>query len=238
MISVWERGELHSRLDQALLLLQAGQPEDSLQELARLSVGERDRRLVQMRQETIGRRFFCSVECPWCKQDLQFEFETSQILQGTSTVENVPATVTADDYSVTFRLPNTEDLMEALRTTDSADQRRRLLVTRCVSELRNQYGASLDVGNIPEPLLSKLCDLVGSCDPMADVQFSVLCVSCDKSWQAPFDVASFFWKEIAIRARRVLSEVHVLASAYGWNESDILRMSAARREFYLEMVSA
>jgi hypothetical protein len=41
-----------------------------------------------------------------------------------------------------------------------------------------------------------------------------------------------------VRARRALSEVHVLATAYGWSESEIFEMSSARREFYLQMVSA
>ena len=33
-----------------------------------------------------------------------------------------------------------------------------------------------------------------------------------------------------------LRDVHALASQYGWRESDILRMSARRRQFYLEMI--
>jgi hypothetical protein len=33
-------------------------------------------------------------------------------------------------------------------------------------------------------------------------------------------------------------DVHTLASAYGWSESEILSLNPARREFYLEMVRA
>ncbi len=40
------------------------------------------------------------------------------------------------------------------------------------------------------------------------------------------------------RAKRLLSEVHALASAYGWSEREILGLSVARREFYLGMVRA
>jgi hypothetical protein len=36
----------------------------------------------------------------------------------------------------------------------------------------------------------------------------------------------------------VLREVHILASAYGWREDDILAMSPARRRIYLEMLRA
>jgi hypothetical protein len=34
----------------------------------------------------------------------------------------------------------------------------------------------------------------------------------------------------------VLEEVHILASAYGWAQSEILSMSAARRRRYVAMV--
>jgi hypothetical protein len=33
-----------------------------------------------------------------------------------------------------------------------------------------------------------------------------------------------------------LREVHTLAWAYGWREADILAMSPARRQFYIELV--
>jgi hypothetical protein len=32
--------------------------------------------------------------------------------------------------------------------------------------------------------------------------------------------------------------VHLLASAYGWSEGDILSMSPVRRQFYLEISGA
>ena len=39
-------------------------------------------------------------------------------------------------------------------------------------------------------------------------------------------------------ARRLLLDVHQLASAYGWSEMEILSLSATRRNAYLEMVRA
>ncbi len=236
MIGVWEDGNCRSPIDQALLLLHAGAPDDSLQDLAKLHVGERDRRLLELRERTIGALFSCSVECPWCGEDLQFEFDTRQILQSPSASITEPLTATVEDLSVTFRLPNTEDLVEALSCSCIEDRRGQLL-RRCILEIRKD-SSSLPVGRVSEAAIQKICQLMGSSDPQADVQFGVQCSSCNKIWQAPFDIGSFFWEEIAVRARRVLSEVHVLATAYGWSESDILEMSSARREFYLQMVNA
>jgi hypothetical protein len=49
----------------------------------------------------------------------------------------------------------------------------------------------------------------------------------------PFDIVTFLWREIENLAGHLLRDVHTLASAYGWRESDILALSAARRDFYL-----
>jgi hypothetical protein len=49
---------------------------------------------------------------------------------------------------------------------------------------------------------------------------------------------SYLWAEVHSWALRTLHEVNVLASAYGWRESDILALSQWRRQAYLEMVQS
>lgn len=73
-------------------------------------------------------------------------------------------------------------------------------------------------------------------DPQANVQLNVSCPACSHQWQMTFDILSFFWTEISAWAQRILREVHVLASAYGWHEADVLAMSSMRRQCYLQMV--
>ena len=66
-------------------------------------------------------------------------------------------------------------------------------------------------------------------DPMADIHLALNCPSCEHKWEAPFDIVAFLWREISAAARRLLREVHTLASAYGWTETEILALSPARR---------
>jgi hypothetical protein len=68
------------------------------------------------------------------------------------------------------------------------------------------------------------------------VLINLRCPDCGHDWQSVFDIASFFWTEISVQARRLLQDVATLARAYGWREADILEMSSARRAFYLEVV--
>jgi hypothetical protein len=52
------------------------------------------------------------------------------------------------------------------------------------------------------------------------------------------DPVTFFWSELQATARRILLQVHTLASAYGWSEREILGLSDTRRSLYLQMVNA
>jgi hypothetical protein len=73
-------------------------------------------------------------------------------------------------------------------------------------------------------------------DPQGDVQIALNCTQCSHRWDAPLDIASFVWSEIHAWVVRLLNEVHALALAYGWRESDILAMSPWRRQAYLELI--
>ena len=116
-----------------------------------------------------------------------------------------------------LRLPTTEDLIAIEHMTDLATARA-MLLERC--------GAS-----------EEMVALMAEADPQADVQLDADCPACEHRWREPFDIASFLWTEISVLARRLLLEVHQLASAYGWSERDILALSPARRNAYLEMLS-
>jgi hypothetical protein len=236
MIGVWEKGELRSPVDQALLLLQAGEPEESLSDLAKLHVGERDRRLLQLRERTFGPHLSCSVDCPWCSEGLHFEFETRQLVQTGAAEQAASFSGTAGDVAVTFRLPTSEDLVDAMDAESPEESRLRIL-GRCLLSVQKD-GGELPVANVPESVIEQVCELMSHSDPQAETRFGVQCLSCGKSWQTTLDVTAFFWKEVSVRARRALSEVHLLASTYGWSEQEILSMSAVRREFYLQMVNA
>ena len=74
-------------------------------------------------------------------------------------------------------------------------------------------------------------------DPQANLQLDLSCPACGHRWQVLFDIGSFFWSELNAWAQRLLAEVHVLASAYGWREADILNLSPSRRQFYLGLIS-
>ena len=79
---------------------------------------------------------------------------------------------------------------------------------------------------------------LASADPLAETRLALGCPSCQHAWEAGFEIGRFLWAEVEALARRVLWEVHALASTYGWSESVTLALSPARRAMYLQLVHA
>jgi len=79
---------------------------------------------------------------------------------------------------------------------------------------------------------------MAAADPLAEIRLTFDCPVCGDAFEDDLDLPTFLWAEMAARAKRLLSEVHLLASAYGWSEAEILGLSPVRREFYLGMVGA
>ena len=79
---------------------------------------------------------------------------------------------------------------------------------------------------------------MAAADPQADLQLSLACPECQHTWQTPLDIVSYFWSEIQAWATRLLREIHALASAYGWNEAEVLALSSWRRRAYLELIES
>jgi hypothetical protein len=72
----------------------------------------------------------------------------------------------------------------------------------------------------------------------AEVGCVIDCPACGTHQVLDLDIGRFLWREVSVAARRMLAEVHLLASAYGWAERDVLALSPARRAAYLELAGA
>ena len=134
--------------------------------------------------------------------------------------------------SLAFRLPTSADLLDA-----GVVEGRGALLKRCVETARLGSEAA-DLAALPEDVVKAISAAMAQADPQAEVRIAMTCPSCSHQWSSLFDILSFLWGEIEDWAQRLLVEVHMLASAYGWSERDIVAMSPRRRRMYLDMVGA
>lgn len=233
ILDVWERGLSLTPVERVLTVLAAAcrEPIDAL---AQLSVGQRDARLLLLRDWTFGSQLIGMVTCPVCSERLELNFNTADLRVGADAESTETLALSVAGYELRFRVPNSLDLIAIADCQDARDAPRRLL-ERCLATSEHQ-GERVTVGRLPTEVVDAVAERMALADPQGDVQLAVACSQCRHQWQAGFDIASFFWSEINAWAHRTLREVHALASVYGWRELDILMMSAWRRQFYLNCI--
>ena len=137
------------------------------------------------------------------------------------------------DVELGLRPPTSNDL-RALRSCGDVESARERLVELCVVEPMRD-GKAIVANALPANVVDAAAARMTEVDSQAEVLIDLSCPTCRASEQILFDIAAFFWSEIAACAKRLLREIHVLARAYCWSEADILAMSPRRREWYLTM---
>jgi hypothetical protein len=245
LLNVWERGQTEPPVRQALALLAAACPETPPDEIARLAIGRRDRLLLELRERTFGPRLVSVAACPACGERLEVEVAVRDLLvEGADAADpadgpgEASRDLEADGWHVRFRPPHSLDMLaltEGGPDRDAGAARQRLLAG-CLLGARTPDGGEADAGDLPESVLLAVAGAMAAADPQAEIELALTCPACAHAWLALFDIVSFFWTEIDAWARVLLQEIHVLASAYGWREPDILALSPWRRRAYLEML--
>jgi len=224
LLDVWERGGPLSWGRRASLLVEATQ--DASTAVA-LSIGARDAWLLRLREQTFGSDVEGVSVCPACRDSVEMRFAIDDIQVDALSSESPPTfTLSQNGWNVAFRLPTAADLADLPNEPGAA---RRYLLDRCMTSGQ---------GPLPDAAVDAVVAKMAEADPQADVHVALQCPSCGHRWRASFDIVSFFWTEIHAWACRMLRDVHTLASAYGWKETDILAMSPVRRRWYLGMVNS
>lgn len=248
VLAIWERGRRLHPLDQALMLLSVAAPDVPSGSLADLSIGRRDDLLLTLRAWLFGPRLQSMADCPSCGERLELDFDVDDIRAAQADAGDVHptgslraavdedgwSTLVAHAVTIRYRLPNSRDQAFMARGASDGPAERTLLA-RCVLEAR-QGEDVLAADALPDAVVETLAEAMEAADPQADVRLDLTCPQCAIRWQAPFDIVTYLGREINSWAHRILGDVHVLARAYGWRETDILALSPDRRQFYLQMV--
>ena len=237
LLDAWERGLSEPVWRRVFPVLSVAYPECSFDALAALSIGERDRRLLTLRQLTFGSQLASVANCSRCGETLEWTVEVTELVMQGEQDTMASLSVDVDNYHVRFRLPNTLDLAAIANSgVADADSARERLLENCVlgAEQESQHVSASD---LPDSVTTAIVERMTEVDPQADLQVDLSCPACGEEWRAQFDIESFFWSELCSWAQRILSEVHRLARAYGWSETEILNLSPWRRQFYLSLAS-
>ena len=220
LLALWETGRTMHPLDQGVLAVEAGFPETT-ERVADWPLGRRNRALAQLRCRWFGDAPRGWTECPQCEEKLEFGLDVRALAE--SADPNPEGAVEAGGR--TFRLPTSRDLAALVHETD---------VSSAVRLLLRRIGD----GDLSEQEMESVGEQLAAADPLAEIRLSFDCPNCGAQFEESVDLPTFLWAELEAYVKRLVADVHWLASAYGWSEAEILSMSSARRQLYLDMVTA
>lgn len=236
LLGVWERGLAQSPAQRALILLAAGMCDLPLEELVKFTIGERDARLLALREDIFGPHLRSLTNCPACAERLEFQITTPDLLGANPSRSGDHLQVQAAEYEIEFRLPTCLDVASLDPAIGAAENREQLL-RHCVLTARRGE-SEIGLADLPEEAVVALTERMAAADPQADLHLKLACPACQHTWQTPLDIVSYFWSEIQAWANRLLGEIHALASTYGWTEQEVLALSPWRRHAYLELIES
>jgi hypothetical protein len=189
-------------------------------------LGQRDPALLRVRQALFGRELAVSARGPDCATLVEFTTDIETILAAGASAR--AATVEIGGQAWPVRAPSATDLRAIAALPDAAA--REALALRC-----------LDGARAPETLDERALEAIEAAledaDPLASIDFALVCAACGHGWEAALEPASYLMTELSVGAARLFEEVAALARAYGWSEPEILALSPARRRIYRELAS-
>ena len=239
LLDVWEQGHSYPIFHRALFLLAAASDDLGMDDLLSMNIGKIDAALIDLRDLTFGPMINCLESCPVCNSPLELPLRISDLKANASDISSESLSIISGEYEIDFSLPTSRDLI-AISSYNNIEKAKDLLLRRCITQIRRNGRVCSKVSSndvpIPDRSREEISKRMREIDSQANVEINLICPSCGSDWQRVFDIATFFCREIDIWALRTLREVHILASAYGWSEKEIVEMSQWKKDLYMEMV--
>lgn len=223
LLDIWEQGHGRSPFAQTILLLAAALPAMDEAGLGALRISEADVALLRLRRAIFGPGLPAEAACRYCAYALEFELDVGTMIDGIAPSSERELT-TAD--RIRFREPTIADLAVVAGDRD-VDVAVRKLAGLCW--LDTEQAASPSDAEVAE-----IDTLYGE----AAIRLRLNCAVCGQTWNEDFDAAAYLWEELGQHAQTRLDEIHVLATAYGWSEPQVLALSDTRRSAYLRRCGA
>src|SRR5215831_8344802 len=156
LLGAWERGLGHPSTQRALALLEAAYPETTVDALSRLSIGQRDSRLLALREMVFGADMAALVTCPSCGENLELTMNMADLKTDPGADTGFDLLLSVGEYNLRIRPPNSVDMTEAA-FQPNVELVRRSLLDRCILEA-SIAGAPVLTADLPGDVLEAAVD--------------------------------------------------------------------------------
>jgi hypothetical protein len=232
LLTTWERGLGSAAGKRALELATLARPELGEAERGALTAGERDLALLDLRERLFGPTVDAVLSCEGCGETLELAATIDELRAEGPGAAAGSRTLSQGSYKLRLRQPTALDLAEI--ADEALGEACTDLLDRCVLQA-SVGGRPVEARELPDDVVAAVDAALAAADPQADCELAVECPVCGRASTTRFDIASFLWSELERFALSTLREIHVLAAAYGWSESEILALGS-RRRLYLELI--
>lgn len=226
LLDAWEDAvAVPSAARAAVLVCHGGFAEDVESALG-LPLGEVCALAGRVHAEDFGDALDALVPCRGCDARLDVRLPVSTLR--TAPAERERRVLGPERRELSVRALTTRDLLAAGRTSDPAGE----LLARCVTDAG---GEPVDPRVLGPEAVARVEEAAEQLAGAAAAVVRTSCPDCALDALMPVDMGVLLWERVASTASALVSEVAVLAAAFGWREQDVLRMSAQRRRTYLRL---
>jgi hypothetical protein len=220
LLAVWDptsRASPHQRLSDLLA-------HERAELLAADTLGTRNQRLLRLHRMLVAGVLEARVACAHCAVESEFELPVDGILAVPHPAADAAVRIRSGGRTAAFRIPRMGDI-----EASPAAGLRRAVIERC------RIGRGPPVS---DEAIARLGRKFEALDPAANIVVNIACSGCARPIAASVDVASFVARDLDRIHEALLRDIDVIASVYGWSESEIVALPPERRRRYVMMIAA
>ena len=189
--------------------------------------------LIELTIATRGDKLELEVTCqnPHCREVIELPIQLSWF-RNQANAEPIECRV-SEDRVLGLRLPTAQDQINWLTQDDLDDW-----VLRCAQDLItsvNQQTPAEDF-KLQPAWLESIEQTLEQHDELMTLELETECAACGHSFSLALDLEQQLLALLQQQQQRLLRQIHTLAASYHWNESEIMALSAARRQHYLDLL--
>ena len=203
-------------------------------EVANLTPWDRDQLLAMVYKRIYGSKIESTIKCRQCGENFDMDFGLDDLVESLSptSCETLGVTLQGESYfqlgeGIGFRLPTGEDECAVIGL--SPKEAKEALLARCVQ-------GGLEVDTLAE-YSGAIQSTMEALSPLVDVELDAQCAECGHGQRVHFDMQHYLLSSIQGERKRLMQEIHALASNYGWSLSEILNLPRNQRRTLAGLVA-
>ena len=174
----------------------------------KLTASDRDALLAAVHRQCWGDEINSTLTCTACAQRFDLSFMLSD-MQQQFVLQRLQTVLLPEGW----RVPNARDEIASAQEET---------VAQAAQKIAALSGVGAEQIEFANPVFEKFA-------PLLDVDLDATCPECGHQQQAHFDVQSFVLMRLFNERDLLISQIHIMARAYGWSINSILELPRSIR---------